>query len=685
MALSPEQWRAVAETVFASRRIDEIEEQELAPKGLVTYQFSAKGHELFQVLLAEQLTHPHDAATVYYRSRPFVLHAGMTYQEAFSGPLARKGSRNGGRDIGVVHNLVPRRSVTVLPASGDVGAQYTPAAGWAQAIGYHVSVLKDSSWDGAIAVALGGDGSVATNGFWSALVMATTLSLPMIFAIEDNGFGISVRSDLQTPGGNIASNLRAFRNLVIFDVDGADPAEAASAIEEAVHIARTKRKPVLLRARVPRICGHSGADNQAYKTPQEREQEQQRDPIPRLRTFLQHAGILSLQQWNELLERVESAVRAACDAACAEADPEPESVTQHVFFDGTNLQQVGGQWVAAPPQHTFTTEPRTDGPRVNLIEAVRRTLARELERNPRVLVFGEDVGVKGGVHGATIDLQRQFGHERVFDTSLSEEGIIGRAVGMAYAGLVPVPEIQFRKYLDPAMEQFNDCGTIRWRTNNAFAAPIVVRIPVGYSKRTGDPWHSVSGEAIFAHTIGWVIAFPSNARDAAGLLRSALYANDPVVFLEHRNLLDTAPARTPYPGDDFIVPFGKAAMIARGEQATIVTWGDMVHQSLEAVRMLGVSVDVIDLRTLRPWDKACVLDSVRRTGRCLIVHEDTVTCGFGAEISATITEEAFTFLDAPVLRLAPPDVPIPYNKGLMAAIVPTPERIARSLEQLLSF
>jgi len=685
MTLTAERWRAVAATVFASRRIDEIEEQELAPKGLVTYQFSAKGHELFQVLMAEHLMHPHDAATVYYRSRPFVLHAGMTYQEAFSGPLARQGSRNGGRDIGVVHNLVPRRSVTVLPASGDVGAQFTPAAGWAQAIGYHVRVLGDTSWEGAVAVAFGGDGAVATNGFWSALVMATTLSLPMVFAIEDNGFGISVRSELQTPGGNIANNLRAFRNLVIFDCDGADPAEAASTIHEGITIARTKRKPVLIHARVPRICGHSGADNQAYKSPEERADEQERDPLPRLRTFLQQKGILSIQEWNELLDEVEANVRAACEAALAEPDPLPEPVTHAVFYDGSTLQQVGGQWVADPPQRSLTTEPRTDGPRVNLIEAVRRTLASELERNPRVLVFGEDVGVKGGVHGATVDLQQRFGADRVFDTSLSEEGIIGRAVGMAYAGLVPVPEIQFRKYLDPAMEQFNDCGTIRWRTNNAFAAPIVVRIPVGYSKRTGDPWHSVSGEAIFAHTIGWMVAFPSNARDAAGLLRAAIYANDPVVFLEHRNLLDTAPARTPYPGDDFIVPFGRAAHVARGDQATIVTWGDMVHQSLEAVGQLGIAADVIDLRTIRPWDTECVLESVRKTGRCLIVHEDTITCGFGAEISATITEEAFNFLDAPVMRLAPPDVPIPYNKGLMAAIVPTPERIARALERLLAF
>ncbi|MCX7929246.1 MAG: thiamine pyrophosphate-dependent enzyme [Chlorobi bacterium] len=685
MALSSEAWRSIARTVLASRRIDEIEERELAPKGLVTYQFSAKGHELIQALVAEQLVHPHDAATVYYRSRPFVLHAGMTYQEAFSGPLARSGSRNGGRDIGVVHNLVPRRNVTVLPASGDVGAQYTPAAGWAQAIRYYVQVLGESKWEGAVAVALGGDGSVATNGFWSALTVATTLKLPLVMVIEDNGFGISVRSELQTPGGNIANNLRSFRNLVVLDCDGADPAAAAETVEEAIRTARTKGKPVLLRARVPRLCGHSGADNQSYKTAEERTDEEERDPLPRLRNFLQRAGSLSAQQWKELAESVEHEVRSACEAALAEPEPDPSSVTRYVFFDGSTIQQVGGQWAVEPPRQTFTLKPSVEGHRVNFIEAVRRTLASELERNRRVLVFGEDVGIKGGVHGATMDLQRQFGSDRVFDTSLSEEGIIGRSVGMALAGLVPVPEIQFRKYLDPAMEQFNDCGTIRWRTNNQFAAPIIVRIPVGYSKRTGDPWHSVSGEAIFAHTIGWIVAFPSNARDAAGLLRSSLYANDPVVFLEHRNLLDTAPARTPYPGDDFIVPFGEAYRVLEGTAATIVTWGDMVYQSLEAVRQLRVSIEVIDLRTIRPWDKEMVLESVAKTGRCLIVHEDTITCGFGAEISATITEEAFSLLDAPVMRLAPPDVPIPYNKALMAAVVPTAERIAGAIEQLLSY
>ncbi|MFN8367011.1 MAG: thiamine pyrophosphate-dependent enzyme [Candidatus Kapaibacterium sp.] len=684
MNFTDEHWRRVAKTIVASRRIDEIEETELAPGGKVTYQFSSRGHELAQVLMAEHLDHPHDCATVYYRSRPFVLHAGMTYQEAFSGPLARAYSRNGGRDIGVVHNLPPRKNITVLPTSGDVGAQYTPAAGWAQAILYRSNVLNEESWQQNISVCLAGDASVATNGFWSAITMATTLSLPMIFLIEDNQFGISVRGNFQTPGGNIAKNMGSMRNLIILDGDGANPESALDLTSKAVDYARKKSKPVLLHLSVPRICGHSGADSQAYKTKEEREAEQLRDPIPQLKAFCIEKGIYTEESWSALQLEVETEVRTACEAALAEPEPDTATVSTHVFFDGNSVQTVGGAY-AENKQNTIAISTPENGQRVNLIEAVKRTLASELTSSDRVLVFGEDVGIKGGVHGATMDLQVKFGESRVFDTSLSEEGIIGRSLGLAYAGLIPIPEIQFRKYLDPAMEHINDCGTIRWRTNNAFAAPMIVRIPVGYSKRTGDPWHSVSGEAIFAHTIGWKVAFPSNAQDAAGLLRAAIRGNDPAFFLEHRNLLDTPSGRGAYPGDDYVLPFGVGNIITEGTKATIVTWGDMVYRAKEAVEQLGESVEIIDLRTIIPWDEAMVLNSIKKTNRCLIVHEDGITNGFGAEISATITQKAFSYLDAPVMRVAMKDIPVPYNKILMAAVVPTSEEVASALRELLAY
>ncbi len=305
--------------------------------------------------------------------------------------------------------------------------------------------------------------------------------------------------------------------------------------------------------------------------------------------------------------------------------------------------------------------------------------------NPRLLVFGEDVGVKGGVHGATLDMQRKFGADRVFDTSLSEEGIMGRAVGMAIAGLLPVPEIQFRKYADPAHEQISDIGTVRWRTAGKFATPMVVRIPVGYGKKTGDPWHSVSGEAVFAHTLGWRIAFPSNAADAVGLLRTALRGDDPTFFFEHRALLDTAPARRPYPGDDYCLPFGQAATLADGDELTVVTWGETVHRCLEAAEVFSGRVAVIDLRTIIPWDKEWVLNSVRRTGKALIVHEDTITGGFAGEIIATIAGECFADLDAPLERLATPDCPIPYNARLMEYVLPSVETIRAKMQKLLDY
>ncbi len=677
-------WTSIARTVIASRIIDTIEETELAPKGLVTYQFSATGHELSQAILATQLRHGHDGATVYYRSRPFVIGAGMSYEEAFAGPLARVGSRNGGRDIGVVHHLPNRRGVTVLPASGDVGAQYTPCAGWAQAIVYRSEVLKQDEWKGAVAVAHGGDGSTATNGFWSALTIATTQRLPMIFFVEDNNWGISVPGSYQTPGGNIAANLASFTGLRIVEFDGTNPEEASRLIEKSVEHVREHRSPTLMRVRVPRICGHSGADSQSYKTEEQRNSERERDPLVKLEQFFAKKKYLDADGWKGLVADVDAEVRAAANAAVAQAEPDPSSSFTHVFFDGV-APKHGGLMSESLEPPTASGELQEEGARINLIEAVKRTLDYELAQNPRVLVFGEDVGVKGGVHGATVDLQIKHGVQRVFDTSLSEEGIIGRAVGLALAGLVPVPEIQFRKYLDPAMEQVNDAGTIRWRTNGDFAAPMVVRIPVGYSKRTGDPWHSVSGEAIFAHTIGWRVAFPSNAQDAVGLLRSALRGTDPTFFLEHRDLLDTKPGRSKYPGNEYLVEFGKARVHRAGNRATIVTWGEMVHRCTEAADSINADVEIIDLRTIVPWDRDMVLDSVRRTSRCMVVHEDSITCGFGAEVASTVTQELFASLDAPVVRLATPMIPIPYNKGMMNAVIPSVEEIAKQVSLLVSY
>jgi len=610
---------------------------------------------------------------------PFALAAGLTVSEALAAGMARATGPSNGRDTGVSYFLPPRRGVTVLPMSGNVGAQYSPAAGWAQAITYRSQVMGDASWHGAVAAALGGDGSTAANGFWAAINIATTLRLPMLFFIEDNGYAISVPSAMQNARANIADSLACFSNLHVLQGDGTDPAEAAEKIAAAVNVVRSGLGPCLLRLSVVRLSGHSFTDNQAYKSAEIRAAEEARDPLARLRDFLPQLD------WNELERAVADDISAGLEAAEAALDPEPETAARSVFYEG-QPQRVGGLL----PERAFVpldgaAAPAEAGPRINLLDAVRRALDTELALNPRLLVFGEDVGVKGGVHGATLDLQLKFGAGRVFDTSLNEDGIIGRAAGLAYAGLMPVPEIQFRKYADPATEQINDTGWVRWRTANQFATPMVVRIPVGFGKKTGDPWHSVSSEAVFAHTLGWRLAFPSNAADAVGLLRTALRGNDPTLFFEHRALLDTAPARRPYPGDNYVLPFGSAAILQAGRSVTVVTWGEMVYRCLEATKAWPGEIEVIDLRTIVPWDRETILSSVKKTGKCLVVHEDFGTAGFGAEICATIGQEAFAFLDAPVERLASADCPIPYNAGLAAQVIPSLAAVSERLAALLAF
>lgn len=673
-------WQEVARLALVSRLMDELEETDLAPKGQVTYQFSARGHELGQLLVAQLLTRPFDAASVYYRSRPFMLASGLTTEEAFASDMARPGGVSGGRDVGVVFNLPRRERALVLPMAGDVGAQYTPAAGWAQGICYHVEQLKNSAYQDSIAVVFGGDGSVASNGFWSCLTMATTLKLPLLFVVEDNNYAISVKSHHQTPGKNIAQNLQSFGNLKIWDGDGTLPEETAVLVHEAVTYTRQHQGPALLRLTVPRLSGHSGVDTQAYKTEKEREAEWARDPLPHIQAYM---GI-SDADWKILKDKAQQDVNQAAKDAWAQPEPDVNTVTQYVL-SSSDTQKVGGiraEGITLPSGREQTAV--NDHRRINMIEAIRRTLDVELALNDRLTVFGEDVGYKGGVHAATLGLQKQYGEGRVFDTSLSEEGIIGRAVGMAYTGLMPVPEIQFRKYADPATEQLNNCGTVRWRTHNNFAAPMVVRIPGGYRK-IGDPWHSVTSEIIFAHAVGWLLAVPSNAEDTVGLLRTAMRGDDPVIFFEHRAMLDAAWARRPYPGDEYMLPFGKGKRVTTGDELTVVTWGAMVERCEQAAQQLGGAIEIIDLRTLVPWDKEMVLDSVKKTAKCLIVHEDIGLGGFGAEISATIAQEAFMDLDAPIQRLTAPSAPVPFSTTLMDGVVPTVEKIQAQMAELMAY
>lgn len=685
VAFSAVDWRRVAHMTLLSRALDDLEEGSLVKQKKVLYQFSARGHDMAQAILGSQLDRTGDAASGYYRSRPFMLSVGLPLEDAMRGPMMRAGGMTDGRDIGVVFNMPPEGGPCVLPMSGGVGAQYTPVVGWAQALQYRSRVLGEPGLEGCVGVALGGDGSVATNGFWSALNVATTQRLPVLFYIEDNGYGISVPSGFQVPGGNVAANLASYQGLKLLDGSGSEPLQAASLVLRALAHVRSGQGPALLRLTVPRLNGHSGQDTQAYKSAEQLESERRRDPLPALERLLVPA-LMSAGDWAGLRQQAAEEVEQALQRVAAMPDPDPAGVRRFVFSettaDGTVLmQRQGGVWSTGHRFPQASDTPRPEPQRINMATAIRRTLDKELASNPRVVVFGEDVGVKGGVHAVTLGLQAKYGAERVFDTSLSEEGIIGRATGMAVAGLMPVAEIQFRKYADPAEEQLNDCGTMRWRTNNRFAAPMVVRIPGGFFK-CGDPWHSQCAEVKWAHAVGWQVAMPSNAEDAVGLLRAALRGNNPTIFFEHRNLLDDASARRPYPGDDYLLPFGRAAHLRQGDAVTVVSWGAMVARCDQAAERSGLAVDLIDLRTLVPWDREAVLASVRRTRRCLIVHEDTLTAGFGAEIAAVLSDEAFFDLDAPIRRIAMPDVPSPHSPVLLEAVLPGVEQIAAALTEL---
>ena len=663
-------WQTVARLVLTSRAMDKVEEERLVPEKKVLYQFSARGHDMAQVLLGLHLKDG-DAACGYYRSRPLLLALGVPLADALGSCMGRAGGYSDGRDIGVVFNYPNPGGAHALPMCGGVGAQYTPAAGWAQAIKYKEEELGEGPGD-AIAVVLGGDASCATGGFWSALTIATTQALPMLFFIEDNGFGISVPSEYQTPGKDIAANLASFAGLTVLNGDGTEPEEAARLIAEAVGQVRGHKGPALLRLTVPRLEGHSAQDTQTYKSQATIAAEWARDPLPKLKAFAPEID------WELIGTSVEHEVEGA--VADAEARPvlDAARVEDNMVFSGTPSQVGGG----AGLESTTTEQPKPEGQRINMVTAIRRVLDQELAANPRMLVFGEDVGPKGGVHAVTLGLQDKFGVARVFDTSLNEEGIVGRAAGMALAGLLPVPEIQFRKYAEPATEQINDIGTMRWRTANRFSAPMVLRVPGGFFK-CGDPWHSQTNEVQFVHNPGWRVAVPSNAEDAVGLLRGALRGHDPVLFFEHRAMLDDTWARRPWPGDNYVLPFGRAKKTREGDRITIVTWGAMVPRCEAAAE--GTSADVIDLRTLMPWDRDMVLDSVRRTRRCLIVHEDLRTGGFGAEIAAVVADEAFLDLDAPVARVTMPDIPSPHHPSLLEAVVPSVASIRAAIDRLVGF
>lgn len=679
---STDWWLSVLQRALISRAMDDLEvSKEYRPnpdkpmEGKLKFQFGAKGHEIPQLIVASLLNHPHDGATVYYRSRPLMLGVGLSPFEAFASNMHKIEGVSGGRDIGMVFNHRQPGGVTVLPASGDVGAQFTPAIGWAQAVQYRAGELKQNEYAGAVALAHAGDGATATNGFWSALNIAAPRKLPYIMLIEDNRYALSVPWRYQTAAPYIVENLANFHGLNIRSVEGGNIGELYSAVLGAISDARTGGGAQMLHVKVPRLTGHNWQDPAAYKATEEKEEDARRDPLTRLVAHLQEEHGIAASRIEGMQEEAARFAKEQAEAAWNEGtEPQIGDALKHLF---------------APAKPIANTPPVTEGPRLTMQQAIKQTLEDEMSHDPGILVFGEDVGAFGGVHRVTEGLQGKFGEARCFDTSLNEEGIVGRSVGMALNGLRPVPEIQFRKYADPAHEQITDAGSLRWRTNGRFGGPIVLRIPVGYQLMGGDPWHAVTGEAIFAHLPGWQIAYPSTTADTVGLLRTALRGDNPVVFMEHRLLYRLREANNPYPGPDYMLPFGVARTVREGDDALIVTWGDTVYRSLEAANAVaestGSQTRILDLRTVVPWDKEAVMKAVKEIGRVLVVHEDTMTCGFGGEIAAQIAEEAFMYLDAPVRRVAAADVPVPTHHNLFEETMPTAKKIQKALEELVRF
>ena len=538
----------------------------------------------------------------------------------------------------------------------------------------------------------GGDGATSEGEFWESLNVACTKKLPLLYLVEDNGYAISVPIEVQTASGSISKLVRGFPGLHVAECDGTDPIEGYSACKEAVEYCRERRGPALIHAHVTRPYSHSLSDDEKlYKSAEEREEEARRDPISKFALFLVREGILDQKQIESLEAEIDNEVRDAADQALAAAEPSIDSIRMNVYSPDVD-----------PTSAAFEAEPQLRGAPKTMVEMVALTLSDEMARDERITVFGEDVADasreenlkhvkgKGGVFKATAGLQRKYGNDRVFNTPLAEASIVGRALGMATRGLKPVAEIQFFDYIWPAMMQLrNELPLIRWRSNNAFSAPVVIRVAIGGYLTGGAIYHSQCGESIFTHIPGLRVVFPSNALDAAGLLRTAIRCDDPVLFLEHKRLYREAYGRSPYPGPDYMVPFGKAKIVQPGTDLTVITYGAVVPRALQAAQRLErehqVKVELIDLRSLNPFDWDAIAASVRKTNRALVAYEDTLSWGYGAEIAARIAENLFEHLDAPVSRIAAEDTYVAYQPILENAILPQAEDLYRAMKKLAEF
>ena len=663
--------------MLLSRRLDDKEIQ-LKNQSQSYFQISAAGHECIQVAAGFALRPGYDWCFPYYRDRALSLTLGITAEDMLLSAVgAADDPTSGGRQMPAHWSS---RAAHIVSPSSCCTTQCLHAVGAAEAgeLSQRLPELGEivaSRADEVILVALG-DGQTSGGEFWESLNTACNRRLPVVYLIEDNGYAISVPVEVQTAGGDISRLVESFPALKVIRVDGTDTLASIQAMREAIGYARGRSGPALVRASVTRPYSHSLSDDErAYKSQAERDAEAARDPLRRCAELLTSEGLATEDDLAEIAASVDHEVQTAVDVALAAAKPDPATVTRHLYSQTVD-----------PAGEAFDAEPHAGGTPVTMVAAINRTLNDEMTRDPRIVVFGEDVADcsraelltevpgKGGVFKATLGLQRTHGRERVFNTPLAEANIVGRAIGMAVRGLKPVVEIQFFDYIWPAMMQIRDELTmLRYRSNGAFSCPVVIRTPIGGYLRGGSLYHSQSGESIFAHCPGLRIAFPSNAADAAGLLRTAIRSDDPVMFLEHKHLYRQTYNKSAYPGPDYTLPFASAAIRREGGDVAVITWGALVQRTLVAAEQAarhGVEVTVVDLRTIAPYDWAAITQAVRTTNRVIVAHEDQLTCGFGAELAARIAGELFEHLDAPVKRVGALDCPVAYSPVLEGVILP---------------
>ncbi len=688
-------------TMFLSRRLDDREIQ-LKRQNKIFFQVSGAGHEAVLVAAGLLLKPGYDWFFPYYRDRALALALGVTpYEMLLQAFGAKDDPASGGRQM---PSHWGNKRLNIVTGASATGSQWHHAVGAAEAGFYYEKFPKAleqarqaplgsslSHYRDEVAYVSGGDGSTSEGEFFEAVNAASLGRLPVLFLVEDNGYAISVPVEVQTAGGSISKLVANFPHLHIEECDGTDPLESYAALSRAIGYCRAHEGPALVHAHVTRPYSHSLSDDEKlYKTPQERDAEARRDPVPKFGLFLVREGILDEAELEALEAEVDREILEATDRALLAEHPSADSIYASVY--SPEVDPTGKQFESEPK---FSGEPKT------IVEIVPATLADEMARDERVLLFGEDVADcsreenlktvkgKGGVFKATSGLQRRFGSDRVFNSPLAEAGIIGRALGMAVRGLKPVTEIQFFDYIWPAMMQLrSELALLRWRSGGNFKCPVVVRVAIGGYLTGGAVYHSQCGEVTFAHIPGLRVVMPSNALDVCGLLRTALRSDDPVLFLEHKHLYRQPYNRSPYPGPDFTIPFGRARVVREGTDVSVITYGAVVHRAEMAAATLGregASVEIIDLRTLSPYDWEGVAASVRKTNRVIVAYEDTRSWGYGAEIAARIGDELFDDLDAPVRRVAAKDTFCGYHPTLEDAILPQTEDVERALRELLAY